>query len=314
LEKLSLPNWLLEIRDSALALRHHPEYTSAMKTLRSLVFAVVAVLAFGGCLQQEKIIKLKADGSGTIEERMVMGKQMVDQMKMMSGGLAGLGLGGAPAAAEPTTPAAPAFQVLDEKKLKAAAAKMGDGVTFVSATPLTTPAGEGYVATYAFTDISKVKISGDAGEMMPGGAAGMNMATKGAKAEPITFGFTKGAPATLTVNLPQQAPADLPKERPAMPAGSEDMMMTMMQQMFKDMKIALSIEVAGQIAQTNAEHRDGARVTLMEMDFNKVLANPEKFKALTKAQPKSIDEMKALVKGVEGIKAEGQPQVTVKFQ
>lgn len=88
----------------------------------------------------------------------------------------------------------------------------------------------------------------------------------------------------------------------------------MMQQMFKDMKITIAIEVAGKIAQTNAEHVTGPRVTLMEMDFNKVLANPEKFKELTKAQPKSIEEAKAIVKGVDGIKAETQPEISVKFQ
>jgi hypothetical protein len=55
-------------------------------------------------------------------------------------------------------------------------------------------------------------------------------------------------------------------------------------------------------------------VTLMELDFNKVLANPEKFKMLSQAQPKTIEETKALVKGIDGIKAEAQPVVTVKFQ
>ena len=134
------------------------------------------------------------------------------------------------------------------------------------------------------------------------------------KKEPVKFEFTKGSPAALTVKLPQPKPGDLPKERPQAPAGGQDMAMMMMQQMFKDMKISLAIEVAGRIVQTNAEYKDASRVTLMEMDFNKVLGNPEKFKALSQAQPKTIEEAKALVKGTEGIKAETQPVVTVKFQ
>ena len=52
----------------------------------------------------------------------------------------------------------------------------------------------------------------------------------------------------------------------------------------------------------------------MEMDFDKVMADPEKFKALAAAQPKSIEEAKAIVKGTEGVKVETQPTVTIKFQ
>ena len=73
-------------------------------------------------------------------------------------------------------------------------------------------------------------------------------------------------------------------------------------------------EVAGKITETNAAYSDGKRVTLMEMDFNKLLANPEKMKALTKANPKTIEEMKALVKGVDGVKVETAPAVKIKFQ
>ena len=99
-----------------------------------------------------------------------------------------------------------------------------------------------------------------------------------------------------------------------MPGGNQEMAATMMQQMFKDMKVSVAIEVQGRIVETNAEYRSGSRVTLVEMDFNKVLGDPEQLKVLLQAQPKTIEEAKALVKGVEGMKAETQPQVTVKFQ
>ena len=63
--------------------------------------------------------------------------------------------------------------------------------------------------------------------------------------------------------------------------------MMMMQQMFKDMKISLAVEVAGRIVETNAEYRDGSRVTLMEMDFNKVLAEPGEVQS---AQPGEAED------------------------
>ena len=280
-----------------------------MKFLRALALAIFAALTLSACLQQEKVIKLNTDGSGTVEETMVMGKEVVAQMKQMSEGFGSLlqGKGNAPAAGSP-------FQIMDEKKLREAAGGMGDGVTFVSATPVTTPAGEGFKAIYAFTDINKLKIDQNPSGNMPGADNPLLQKANKPKKESVKFEFIKGAPASLTVKLPQPKQSDLPKERPQVPGGGQDMAGLMMQQMVKDMKVSLAIEVAGRIVQTNAEYKDASRVTLMEMDFNKVLANPEKFKALAAAQPKTIEEAKTLVKGVDGIKAETQPTVTVKFQ
>jgi hypothetical protein len=58
----------------------------------------------------------------------------------------------------------------------------------------------------------------------------------------------------------------------------------------------------------------GNRTTLMEMDFNKIMANPAKFKELSKANPKTVEETKALVKGIDGIKVETKPAVSIQFQ
>lgn len=276
-----------------------------MKSLRAFFLATLAACSLTACLQQEKVIKLKTDGSGTIEETLVMSTSVIAQMKQMADGFGALAKGKSDAAAP--------FSILDEKKLREAADKMGDGVTFVSAKPVTTANGEGYAAVYAFTDINKLKIDQNPGENLPGGNTGALKINKGKK-DPIKFAFTKGSPAVLVVKMPVPKAEDLPKERPQQPPAGAEMAAMMMQQMFKDMKISLALEVAGRIVQTNAEYQDGARVTLVEMDFNKVLANPEKFKALTQAQPKTIEEVKALVKGVDGIKAEVQPEVTVKFQ
>jgi len=76
----------------------------------------------------------------------------------------------------------------------------------------------------------------------------------------------------------------------------------------------MAVEVAGAIKETNAEYQSGSRVTLMEMDFNKLLANPEKFKQLAKENPKTIQEGKALMKGIDGVKIETAPEVKIKFQ
>jgi len=114
------------------------------------------------------------------------------------------------------------------------------------------------------------------------------------------------------VQMPVPDMKAVPKKEQA--PGMEDMAMQMMKQIFKDMKISMSIEVAGTIKETNAEYHDGSRVTLMEMDFNKLLADPEKFKQLAKENPQSLQESKALMKGIDGVKIETAPEVKIKFQ
>lgn len=278
-----------------------------MKTLRALFAAALFTLGLTGCLQIEKLVKLKPDGSGTIEETVVMSKESVAQMEQMAAGFGGLDK------KKEDKPAAKGFDLMDEKKLRAAAEKMGDGVTFVSAKKIDNDKGSGFVATYAFTDINKLKLDQNPGDAMPTPGGVKTGAGSGAsKVEPVTFKFAKGSPAELLVKMP--AP-DLKKaEKKEQPPGSEDMAMQMMKQMFKDMKITMAIEVAGEIKETNAEYHDGSRVTLIEMDFNKLLADPEKFKKLAKENPKTLQESKVLMKGIDGVKVETAPEVKIKFQ
>jgi hypothetical protein len=180
-------------------------------------------------------------------------------------------------------------------------------VTFVSAKKIDNEQGQGFAAIYAFTDINQVKIDQNPGDTLPD--SGRVKATA-RKQEPITFHFTKGTPAELTLAMP---PPEFKPKKEA-PEGMEDLAMQMMKQVLKDMRLTLALEVAGTIGETNAEYREGSRVTLMDMDFNKVLADPEKFKALAKANPQSIQEAKTLLKGLDGVKIETSPEVKIQFQ
>jgi hypothetical protein len=296
--------------------------------LRILSAIIIAIL-FAGCFQSEIVVSVKPDGSGTVTETMLMSKAMVEQMKQMTEGFAKGFSDAASDAAKDSDPnakvtkpepsAAPkGFDLLDEKKLKEAAAKMGTGVTFVSAKKLSTDKGEGYVATYAFTDINQLRIDENRSDAMPNPGGPGGQPKKEEKSEPITFQFKKGKVAELIVKnpapdaTPGKQKADKPAEADA--PGGEEMAMMMMQQMFKDMKLTVAVEVVGKVVKTNAEHVAGNRATLMEMEFNKLMANPAKFKELSKANPKTIEETKALVKGVEGIKVESKPSVSIQFQ
>ncbi len=74
--------------------------------------------------------------------------------------------------------------------------------------------------------------------------------------------------------------------------------------MFDGMKIAMSIEVQGDIIETNATHREGSRITLMEMDFSKLLQLPDQFKKFAQANATSLMDAKNLLKNILGIKVD----------
>ena len=275
--------------------------------IRSLILALCIPLSFSGCFQIDKNVQVKPDGSGTITETVTMGTAMIAQMKAMASGF-GDAAGGAGAKVK-------GFELLDEAKLKDEASKMGEGVTFVSAKKITAPDREGYTVTYAFTDIGKVKLSTNPPDI--GGSGNLKMTGKG-DTEPVTFTFTKGKTAELTVNTPAMKPA-APKSKDeaaadAQEAAMSEAMLPMMQQMFKDMRMSMSVEVVGKITATNAANKEGSRVTMLDVDFNKILADPAKMKAMAKIKDPNSAEAKAFLKTIPGMKVETANPVKINFQ
>ncbi len=275
---------------------------ASMKSPRTLLF-LLPLFFLGGCLDVEKVVKINPDGSGTVTERVLLGKAVVEQMKSMA-----TAFGGKPGDDK-------GMNLADEKKAKADAAKMGEGVTVASVKKISSANGEGAEIVYAFKDINKLKLDQNPSSSMPGGPGG-GPSESGAKTELVTFLLTKGSPATLVVTMPKlvSKKADKEDSKETPPAANNEMAAEMAKQMFKDMRVKLGLEFAGKIVTTNAEYHTDSQVTLMEMDFNKLLADSAKFTALTKANPQSLEEAKALMKGLDGIKVETSPQVTVSFQ
>jgi hypothetical protein len=275
-----------------------------VKAIRLFLLALTISFLASGCLDVEKVVTVKPDGSGTVTETLIVTKQTIESLKEMAGSLGSGGAEAKPGAA-PKSP-----EIMDEAKLREAAARMGEGVTFLSARKITTAKGEGYTAMYAFTDVSKLKLNQNPSDKMPVAGPGV----KGSEErEDLQFEFTKGSPATLIVRSPEAKPSGKEAKKPD--SGKDDAMAAqMMQQILKDMRVAVSIKVDGTITETDAEHRDATRVTLMDMDFNKLLANPEKFKALNKANPDSFEETKRMMNGIPGVKVETKPAVKIQFK
>ena len=282
--------------------------------------AIFCALLWGfllsGCIDVEKVVAVKPDGSGSITETVVLTREAIASLKQI-----GNQLGARPGAgaAVQTSPSDESYQLLDEKKLRAATKSMGKNVTLLSAKKVSTAKGEGYVAIYGFTDIADLKLDQNPLQNMVKVDVGADSTPQGNDAEPtaeegiekIHFEFHKGVPARLVVQLPKDAAAP----RAVATEKSDDPMNDqMVQQIIKDMRVRIFIKPEGTITETDAQFHNASQVTLMEIDFNKLLANPTKLKAFIKARPRTFEEAKGLVKGINGVKVETKPAITVAFE
>jgi hypothetical protein len=262
-----------------------------MNSLRIVVLIGLGIAATG-CINSASLIKVKPDGSGTIEQTMLV------NMAAIKGLMAGMGGGQLKESGG----------VLNEAEFKRAGERMG--VRPVSLTPLTEGGFEGGKAIYAFDDITKVRVDQD--PQMGGRANASGGGT------PIKFGLARqGGSSVLTITVDEQA-ADTATAR-AQDAPSLDSidpaMLQMIKTMFDGFRVLIDVEVDGTIVKTNADYVTGSRITLLEVDLAGVFADEAKLKTLqSKVQPgASISELRPYLKDIKGVKV-NHPAITIEFR
>lgn len=296
----------------------HKEH-GGLRAIVKLGVIIVVALLFSGCIQDNMVINIKPDGSGTIEETVLMGNSFVEMMQGLTKGMTEEN------PAEPKKPEAKkddsdVFLKEMMDKAKTNAKEFGEKVTFVSAKPTKTKTATGYTAVYAFDDINKVTLNQNPGKKAPAGDDKSRDQDEGsldaAKNDMIKFAFSKGPVSRLSVNMPPPKTSERSKtsEKPKKDAAEDPNSIEMMKAMFKDMKISIVLNMVGNIVNTNATYRTGQQVTLIDLDFGKLVSNQALLKQIDQEQPESIEEMKKLVKGVEGLKIEFSNPITVDFQ
>ena len=266
-----------------------------MRPIRILL-ALVTSVVLTGCINSTTLVKVKADGSGTVEQTTLMN---VAAMKAMI-----------PGATASAGQAPPGFNRAD---LERTATRMGKGVRLLSAEPAKNDSGfEGVKAIFEFDDINQVQVSQDPNT----GNNPDRLSTEPSNADPVKFKLTRtGGTSLLTINFTDKPAGDKPAQPGDMPDFSNPMMMGMIKSMMKGFKINIDLEVVGSIVKTNAEYVNGPRITLLEMDLEALLADEAKFKALQgKIGPDaSLSEVKPYLKDIKGIKIDG-PSISVEFK
>lgn len=272
-----------------------------MKSVKALLLLAVPFFLCA-CLEVKQDIVVNKDGSGKIIETVMMSKAMLKELNNIFAGL------GSEKGKKPEK-----IDLYDKAKLEGDAANYGPDVKYVSSRKLSTKTKEGYEVTYAFNDINKLKINQNPGDKGPKTSKDEK---SDAKVENITFKFEKGDPATLVVNFPPMAKASKEKKQKAAKKDkeAEKKEMDEMREMFRDMYIGITIEPAGEIVETDATYRDGNKITLLEIDFSKLVDNVQEFEKFAKKEPETVEETKAMLKNLPGFKVEMNKKVVVKFK
>jgi hypothetical protein len=257
-------------------------------------FRLSGVLAAGllssGCFQMTTVMKVNGDGSGTIDHRMVYTTAALAQLRQF----AALGGGGRGQGVDP----------LSEQQARDMTASIGPGVTYVTSTPISSPLGQGREATYAFTDVSTLRIS-----TQPAAPGGLTVRTQGfsTSGETITFSLTRepGGNAVLHIHVPE------PNFLDALGSPGATAQIGMIKTMLAGARVLLVAEPSGTLVKTSSQYVDGPKVTLLEVDLDQVLKDETLLPRLQAAA--TPDEAKAIVKGAAGLKINLDREITIEF-
>ena len=282
-----------------------------------LLGLLAAMLLVTACIDTETTISVRKDGSGTVTEVVYFNAAV---KAMMAGMMSQFGEEGETEK-----------DITDPAQYAEKAAKMGEGVKFVSAKKVTGKDGsEGVELVYAFEDIRKLKLEAQPDNPMEGGFSmgdeeGENVEED--EDSPIRFDFTGGGKPTLTIYMPQEEPGEGDDEEAVEEDEEMDMEeagsqagMAMMKPFLQGFHMRIAVNLLdGAMGKTNASHvekvhgKDG--VVLLDMALGEILSNPEyakDFEQLSKI--KKMDKALEQMKDIPGLKIETEKKVEVQIK
>jgi len=271
-----------------------------MKHFFKLFLIVLTVIFQTGCLKVETNITVNKDGSGTIDETILMSKVFVDILTEFS------------QAVDDTT-VTQEFSLFNEEEIMNAAGNYGEDVKYVSSERISNTEWEGFKATYSFADLNKIQLRPD-----PDGKLSVGMdedETTDESPDYYFFNFTSGNISEVTIDRPDieedfNDDDTLEQEIEIEDEEIDDQFVNMME----GMNILVTMQFNGEIVETNASYVEGSKITLIGLDVGKLLQDKENLEMFKKKQPSSITELQEMVDKVPGMKLELQKPVTVNFK
>lgn len=274
--------------------------------MRKLIFLfniIFLSVLLAGCLQVDTTINLKKDGSGTINEKVLMSKTFINMMKEF-----------AMAFQDSATSEEEEFSLFKDEDIISDAKEYGNDVKYLSHSFISNDEWEGYEAIYSFDDIAKIKIQPDPDSKV---AMSEDETESEDGGEYYFFKFKEGDVSELIIDRPEiDFNKDSLEEESSeeVTEQSDDELGDEALKMMEGMKINIAVKIDGEISSSNATYVDGSTVTLFQMNLSEMMKDKEAFKEFKNQEPKNIEEMKQFIEKFPGMKIEIQKPVSVKFK
>lgn len=287
-------------------------FASAPRPVLRVLMLAAALVVATGCMQIENTVTIRPDGSGTINERVVVSPQMSMMMESM---------------AAMDSAADASGQMFSEDNIRSRDPYPGtqlQGITMID-----DMSGRGYESVYTFADIREVTFRPSSpGEVMPENAqSGGNMNigdSDSSMLKELGMEFTPGSPATLIVRIPRDAISDdtdvemedmddemdMDGDGPDM---SDPQELRMLRMMFRDARFRVAVNVEGEIVETNATHRSGNTVTLFDFNFGEMVQDTSALRQFMEfSEKKNADPSD--ISNLPGVTVEEQEEITIRFE
>lgn len=271
-----------------------------MKPAAKALALVAASLICSACFNVGLVVTVRPDGTGTIDETVMMTAQAVQQLAALAA------MGGEDASKAGVKP----NEMFTEPEIRKRAEQLGVGVRLESVDPIRSAEGEGYKARYAFDDVTKLSLSQMPDPPVSGMSSGPSNAGK------MVLRFDRGATGSLlTLRMPEPEADDKPEAagESMIPGDMPPEAMMMAQQMFKGARMSVVLALDGRITRTNApaELVNGSRITIAEVDFERLLADPTAMQKLRNLR--SIAEARKIGAEMPGLRMFLEPELVVQF-
>ncbi len=311
-----------------------------MAKLMKVFLCGFVLMGLPGCFETDTVVKVKSDGSGTIEQKVMLSKELTALMRMSKNReKAQIAPSPQPTQLQPEpqpqpqSPIQPQPQreirgeepvagdasepLFPESETRSGAARIGQGVTYVSRELLSDDSFEGYKAIYSFTDINTIKLNPVPADSGRSGEGDKESAKSSGSF--VSFRFTKGTPSTLVIEFVKPK-KDMPSEEKDEVRGREaalgekespEATLQMMKSIFRNMEIKFSVDIEGSVVDSDASYLDGSRITLLDVNFQK-LVNSVADKELSEFESLPDDQKEETLRNV-GCKVESKNLINVVF-
>lgn len=254
------------------------------------MWLLMAAPLLAGCLTFDTVIRLRPDGSGVVEQTLVLSGAMLDLLTIFGG-------------------EAETLDLYTEDDLRAQAAAMGPGVRLSGVAPIERGDARGYTARFAFDAVGALTLEPAPGSPMPA-PDGSTPPTPH-----LTFRFEPGPPATLFIDMPpapEAAPAAASIAVPAVDSTLRAEQMAELRTLLRGGRLGLAVEINGTVLGTDALHRDGDRITLIDLAFDALALQDSTLLRLSETP--HYGAARALLEQVPGIVFEPRQTVRVRFE